>query len=61
MIRTIIMYHKINNKYMRIVLEAQEWINTHITTYTESGISIIDWDEFSDPRNLLDILQGEDK
>jgi hypothetical protein len=40
--------------------KAIEWINNHIETYTKDRISIIDWDNFSDPRKLLDILRGDE-
>ena len=36
--------------------KAIEWINKHISKYEGKGIAIIDWDELSDPRKLLEIL-----
>lgn len=39
--------------------KAIEWIDEHIETYTKNGISIIDWNTTSDPRQLKDILRGE--
>lgn len=47
-------------KYKQRIGKAIEWIDSHIETYTKNGISIIDWDRFSNPRKLLEIFRGED-
>lgn len=41
--------------------KAIEWVKEHIETYQKNEIVILDWDNFSDPRNLLKILKGSDK
>ena len=41
--------------------KAIEWVKKHIETYQKNEIVILDWDNFSDPRNLLKILKGSDK
>lgn len=36
--------------------KAREWVNNHIYKYQCKGITIIDWDELSNPNDLLEIL-----
>jgi hypothetical protein len=37
-------------------IKAIKWINQHISKYNCRGITIIDWDELSNPNDLLEIL-----
>ena len=41
--------------------KANKWVDKHTEIYTENGISIIDWDNLSDPRKLKNILNGSDE
>lgn len=41
--------------------KAIEWVKKHIETYQKNEIVILDWDNFSDPRKLLNILNGGDE
>lgn len=36
--------------------KAIEWVHKHISKYNCKGITIIDWDELSNPNDLLEIL-----
>ena len=36
--------------------KARAWVNNHIYKYQCKGITIIDWDELSNPNDLLEIL-----
>lgn len=36
--------------------KAIKWVNQHISKYNCRGITIIDWDELSNPNDLLKIL-----
>ena len=36
--------------------QAIEWVHKHISKYNCKGITIIDWDELSNPNDLLQIL-----
>lgn len=40
--------------------KANKWVDKHTVIYTKNGISIIDWDNLSDPRKLKNILNGSD-
>ena len=46
-------------KLHSIIKEVREWVEKHIEKYEKNGIQIIDWDTFSDPRKLLEILDKE--
>lgn len=48
-------------KQRQIIDKAIEWVKEHIETYQKNEIVILDWDNFSDPRNLLKILKGSDE
>lgn len=39
-----------------IILKSIKWIHHHISKYNCKGITIIDWDELSNPNDLLEIL-----
>ena len=41
--------------------KANKWVDKHTKIYTKNGISIIDWDNLSDPRKLINILNGSDE
>lgn len=41
--------------------KANKWVDKHTEIYTKNGISIIDWDNLSDPRKLKNILNGSDE
>lgn len=47
-------------KQRQIIDKAIEWVKEHIETYQKNEIVILDWDNFSDPRNLLKILGGDE-
>ena len=41
--------------------KANKWVDKHTEIYTKNGISIIDWDNLSDPRKLKNILNESDE
>ena len=49
------MYEDLDIAYGKID-KAIEWVHKHISKYNCKGITIIDWDELSNPNDLLEIL-----
>lgn len=44
------------SEYATKIDKATEWVHKHILKYNCKGITIIDWDELSNPNDLLKIL-----
>ena len=44
------------NKLEETIDKAIEWVHEHISKYNCKGITIIDWDNLSNPNDLLEIL-----
>lgn len=60
-VEPIIDYTKEYKVYKSRCEKANKWVDKHTETYTKNGISIIDWDNLSDPRKLKNILNGSDE
>lgn len=45
-----------NMKLQMRIDKAKEWVHKHTSKYNCKGITIIDWDELSNPNDLLEIL-----
>ena len=53
--------YKSNIELLTKIDKSIEWINKHIDTFEERNITIYDWDSLSNPKDLLEILKGDDK
>lgn len=53
---TIRIQFEMINELTEKIDKAIEWVHKHITKYNCKGITIIDWDNLSNPNDLLEIL-----